>query len=189
MKEDPTAIWLQAGYDLFAATGPAGLKVEVLARRVGISKSSFYHHFADLEVFIGQLLRCHVGRARQLARREAACGSLDPELITVLLEHRTDLLFQRQLRVHRRHGPYAECLAEASGPAAEAFLALWARELPSHLAPHLLGGVFQLALENFYLQLTEATLTREWLSAYFGQLTQLVRALSAGGAPALDGGG
>jgi AcrR family transcriptional regulator len=189
MKEDPTAIWLQAGYALFAATGPDGLKVEVLARKVGISKSSFYHHFADLEVFTRQLLRHHVGQARLLARREAACESLDPGLITVLLEHRTDLLFQRQLRVHRRHGLYAECLVEASGPAAEAFLALWARELPSHLTPHLLGGVFQLALENFYLQLTDATLTREWLSAYFRQLTQLVRTLSAGGAPALDGSG
>nr|WP_245550167.1 TetR/AcrR family transcriptional regulator [Haliscomenobacter hydrossis] len=27
------------------------MKIEVLAKKVGISKSSFYHHFVDLEIF------------------------------------------------------------------------------------------------------------------------------------------
>lgn len=177
MRQDPTTIWRQTGYELFAATGPRGLKVEVLAQRVGISKSSFYHHFADLDVFLEQLLAYHVERAQQLAGREAACRSICPELVTVLLEHRTDLLFQRQLRVHRQDERYHRCLTQASGPPAEAFITLWARELRLELPAHLLRGIFQLALENFYLQLTEATLTREWLTAYFTRLTGLIQAL------------
>ncbi len=46
-------IWIKTGYEIFALSGENGLKIEVLAKKVGISKSSFYHHFADLEIFQG----------------------------------------------------------------------------------------------------------------------------------------
>jgi AcrR family transcriptional regulator len=179
MKKDSTTPWLHTGYALFAAAGPQGVKVEVLAQQVGISKSSFYHHFADLEVFIQLLLAHHLKQAQHLAEKEAACASINPALVTVLLAHKTDLLFQRQLRVHRHHPLYGQCLAEASRPVAQAFMSLWAQELRLELAPHLLNGVFQLALDNFYLQLTEATLNREWLTDYFDQLTRLVKTLGS----------
>jgi AcrR family transcriptional regulator len=179
MKKDSTTIWLHTGYALFAAAGPQGVKVDVLAQQVGISKSSFYHHFADLNVFIQLLLAYHLKQAQQLAVQEAACASINPALITVLLDHKTDLLFQRQLRVHRQHTLYSQCLTEASRPVAQAFMGLWVKELRLELAPHLLNGVFQLALDNFYLQLTDATLNREWLAGYFDQLTRLITTLSA----------
>jgi AcrR family transcriptional regulator len=179
MKPDPTASWLQAGYELFAAAGPAGLKIEVLAKQVGISKSSFYHHFADLEIFRDLLLAYHVRQAHRLAEKEAACACINPALITVLLAHKTDLLFHRQLRVHRHNQLYSQYLAEASAPGARAFIGIWEKELGLELAPHLLGSVYQLALENFFLQLTEATLNREWLSTYFDQLTRLVTTLGS----------
>jgi AcrR family transcriptional regulator len=51
MHNDKKDTWIQAGYALFAEQGPSALKIEVLAKMVGISKSSFYHYFADLEVF------------------------------------------------------------------------------------------------------------------------------------------
>lgn len=51
--------WVEAGYQLFAEHGPKGLKVEVIARHVKKSKSSFYHHFSDLEVFTEELLFFH----------------------------------------------------------------------------------------------------------------------------------
>jgi AcrR family transcriptional regulator len=179
MKSDPTASWLQAGYELFAAAGPAGLKIEVLAKKVGIRKSSFYHHFADLEIFTDLLLAFHVRQAHRLAEKEAACENINPALITVLLAHKTDLLFQRQLRVHRHHPPYSRCLAEASAPGARAFIGLWEKELGLELTPYLMNCVYKLALENFFLQLTEATLNREWLSNYFDQLTRLVTTLGS----------
>ena len=43
--------WLEVGYRCFADRGPNGLKVERLSKKVGKNKSSFYHLFADLEVF------------------------------------------------------------------------------------------------------------------------------------------
>ncbi len=44
-------IWIIKGYETFALFGEKVLKIEKLAKDVGISKSSFYHHFADLDIF------------------------------------------------------------------------------------------------------------------------------------------
>ncbi len=95
-------IWIHTGYDIFAVAGPMGIKVEDLARRVGISKSSFYHHFADLEVFMGFLLTHHLQQSKIIAVKEKSVQNIDPELIHVLLEHKADLLFNRQLRINKQ---------------------------------------------------------------------------------------
>jgi len=58
MKEKEE-IWITKGYGMFALFGEKGLKVEQLSKNVGISKSSFYHHFADLDVFVERLLQHH----------------------------------------------------------------------------------------------------------------------------------
>jgi AcrR family transcriptional regulator len=49
--------WLSKALELFASTGEGGLRVENLARALGISKSGFYFHFKDREDFLQQLLK------------------------------------------------------------------------------------------------------------------------------------
>jgi len=93
--------WIAVGYETFALEGPQALKVEVIARKVQKSKSSFYHHFADLDVFITVLLEYHLQQTQIIAQREAACENILPELVEVLVEVKVDLLFNRQLRVNR----------------------------------------------------------------------------------------
>ena len=48
--------WLQAGFTALAEIGPKGLKAEVLARRIGTTKGSFYWHFQDVEQFHAAML-------------------------------------------------------------------------------------------------------------------------------------
>ena len=48
--------WLKTALDRFAKTGEEGLRVEKLARELGIAKSGFYWHFKDREDFLSQLL-------------------------------------------------------------------------------------------------------------------------------------
>ncbi len=43
--------WIFAGFNALAEHGPSALKAEVLARRVGSSKGSFYWHFPDVAGF------------------------------------------------------------------------------------------------------------------------------------------
>lgn len=43
--------WFGVGCDLLLSQGPRALTVERLCRAAGVTKGSFYHHFADAAVF------------------------------------------------------------------------------------------------------------------------------------------
>lgn len=51
-KED----WLKAGARLLAEFGPQGVTVDALCRHLGVTKGSFYHHFAGYDAFKAALL-------------------------------------------------------------------------------------------------------------------------------------
>lgn len=170
-----TAIWITAGYDAFARNGMNGLKIEVLAKKVGISKSSFYHHFADVDLFLEHLLKQHLLQAEIMAAKEMACNSINPELIEVILAHKTDLLFNRQLRVNRALKAFATVLDKTNKIVGNAFISAWVKDLQLQLSPLQLEGIFSLALENFFLQITPENLNRQWLTAYFDQLNETVK--------------
>lgn len=169
------APWIENGYQTFAEAGPNGLKIERLARLVGKNKSSFYHLFADLDVFTATLLEHHLEQARIIAAKEAACTTLE-EFIDVLVDHKTDLLFNRQLRVHRQRPEFQRCFMKTN----EVFLAsltdLWPALLELPQNTQLAGLILKLSLENFYLQITEETLNQRWLKDYFYELRTLTRA-------------
>ncbi|MGR3760780.1 TetR/AcrR family transcriptional regulator [Roseobacteraceae bacterium NS-SX3] len=48
--------WILEGFNALAEQGPGALKAEVLARRLGSSKGSFYWHFPDVPAFHAALL-------------------------------------------------------------------------------------------------------------------------------------
>lgn len=48
--------WLQQGLRTLAAEGVSALKVGPMAARLGVSRGSFYWHFADIEAFRSDLL-------------------------------------------------------------------------------------------------------------------------------------
>jgi AcrR family transcriptional regulator len=173
--------WLQIAYQRFAHEGPTGLKVEVLAKAVGKSKSSFYHLFADVEVFTEALLAYHLERARLIAERERACQNVVPELLHVLVEFKEDLLFSRQLRVHRQVPAFKHCFEKVNQMVGDAFLDVWAASLDLSEQRHLAREVLALALENFYLQITPNNLNYDWLLQYFSQLRSTVRGLKNSG--------
>lgn len=175
MINDKKLPWIQAAYGLFALEGPSGLKIEVLARQVNKSKSSFYHHFADLEVFTEVLLQYHLERSLIIAERERQCKNVIPELLHLLVEIKEDLLFNRQLRVNRNIPAYKACFEKASAEVGEAILPIWANFLDLSHNPHLAQIVLNQSLENFYLQITKETLTYDWLVNYMGELQMMVK--------------
>jgi AcrR family transcriptional regulator len=48
--------WLSKGLELFAISGAEGLRVEKLARALGIAKSGFYCHFKDRDDLLNHIL-------------------------------------------------------------------------------------------------------------------------------------
>lgn len=69
--------WLDEGLEVLALNGLPGVRIETLARRLGVTKGSFYHHFVDL----GDYRRALLGHYEQTCTREhleanAALGDL-----------------------------------------------------------------------------------------------------------------
>lgn len=159
--------WIQAGYHAYAHQGEAGLKVEVLAKSIGISKSSFYHHFADQEVLVEALFEHHLKQVEVMALAERHACSIDPELIQILLHHREDLLFNRQLRIHQHLPQQAQLLQRTNALFGNEFVLLLARELGITTQLSKIEHIYGLALENFFLQINEQNLEEGWLRQYF----------------------
>jgi AcrR family transcriptional regulator len=170
-------LWLNVGYEIFGRLGPKQLKIEKIAQKVGISKSSFYHHFADLDIFIEHLLEYHIRQSQVIAEKEKKAQNIDPELIQVLIEHKSDLLFNRQLRVNRENKVFAKILEESNRIVGGVFVAIWIRDLSLNITQKQIEGIFELALENFYLQINAENLNYDWLSAYFSNLKRIIQNL------------
>jgi len=166
-------IWIKKGYEIFALEGAKSLKIESLSKKVGISKSSFYHHFADMEVFEEYLLQYHIKQAHVIAEKERQAKNVEPELINVLIAHKIDLLFNRQLRIHGDHKNYADILIKSNVIVGNAFAIVWVKDLNLQLNQKQLEGIFELATENFYLRIHSENLNYSWLVNYFTNLKKI----------------
>lgn len=172
MKE-AEKIWIETGYKCFAFNGPNGLKVERLSKDVGKNKSSFYHLFADLEIFTERLLEFHLSQAKAISKKESNASS-EKELISIILEHKIDLLFNRQLRIHRNHPEFKEYLDRIFQFSIQGLLPVWKNIISLSENGALAQMVLHLSLENFYLQITDETLNELWLKTYFADIRQMV---------------
>ncbi|WP_422858245.1 hypothetical protein ACOKFD_12590 [Flagellimonas sp. S174] len=165
--------WLEVGYTSFAHDGPKGLKVERLSKAVGKNKSSFYHLFADLEVFTECLLELHLRRAKRISTEESKTTT-EEELISIIIAHKIDLLFNRQLRIHRDHDAFKKCLFQINQFSIEGLLPVWKNIISLSGNGPLAKMVLHLSLENFYLQITYENLNRDWLQEYFANIRKMV---------------
>jgi AcrR family transcriptional regulator len=167
-------VWILEGYKLFALQGSTALKIEVLAKLVGKNKSSFYNRFADLEIFTTELLEYHTEQAKIIAEKEAQCTTSE-DLIQVFVEHKTDLLFNRQLRINTNNVEFQKCVEKLDKHALPLFLPLWSKIIGLENNSYLAELVLQLSLQNFYLQINHDNLNAAWLGNYFNQSALLIK--------------
>lgn len=180
-------IWIEAGYQAFAFEGPQALRIEKLARTIEKNKSSFYHFFADLEIFTERLLDVHLEQAKVMSEKESAAKN-ETELTQVLLEHKIDLLFNRQLRVQRDRSDFQACFVKTNEISLPKFMPIWKKVIGLNENNHLAQLVLMLSIENFYLQITDETLNSNWIAAYFEKIREMVRLFKkTNSIPVMDG--
>jgi AcrR family transcriptional regulator len=177
MISDNKEIWIKAGYEIFAISGQEALKIEPLAKKVGKSKSSFYHFFADVEVFVEHLLKFHLIQSESIAKKEQNAATIDPDLINILVEHKIDLLFNRQLRINQNITAFSETLTSSNRIIGDSFVQVWIQDLGLQFSQKQLEAIFSLALENFFLQINTSNLNHPWLKAYFSNLKKVTKNL------------
>jgi len=155
--------WLEQGYKDFAEGGPENLSVNQIAKEIGASRSSFYHHFGDMEIFIDSLLEMHWEIA--LAFNEsgkARCKKLIPDLYDFLAEYSIPLKFARQL-FHNRHIPrYNYLFNKTYLTSGDAFLLrLFANHIGVDISPENLKHLWLTLGEAWYSRLDPADLSAQ----------------------------
>jgi AcrR family transcriptional regulator len=174
MIDSSAAPWLEAGYAAFATRGPQSLRVEQLAREVGISKSSFYHHFTDLPSFIEALLHYHLERVKAEALRARAFRTIDPEFIRLLVEIRMDLMFNWQLRLHREELSYQLCYQRAHTLMEQEVMGIWSEALGIPGEVQLARNIFTVVTDLFYQRFPKDQLTYEWLVSFLQEVNSFM---------------
>ncbi|HMX17583.1 MAG TPA: TetR/AcrR family transcriptional regulator [Rhodocyclaceae bacterium] len=113
------AAWIKAAIDLLADENLDGLRVEVLAKRLGVTKGSFYWHFKDRRDLLDAVLDdWKEGRIRDIRKQTAA----DPGEELAAIRHtiaiysaarnRRGIAIERAFRVWARHDPRAAAVVE-----------------------------------------------------------------------------
>lgn len=122
------------------------------------------------------LLDWHVTRCGIIAQEEKDCETLE-EILVVFLAFKEDLLFHRQLRVHRATPDFEACLDQTTTLLIPAFLLLWMKLLDLPSQSYLAKMILKLSVDNFFLQITPENFQVSWLNNYFKTLIATLRAL------------
>jgi AcrR family transcriptional regulator len=81
------AAWIRAATAMLADSGPDGVRVESLARRLDVTKGSFYWHFEDRQDLLGAILQYwKEGRIRDIVKQTQAASGRELEQIHHVLE-------------------------------------------------------------------------------------------------------
>jgi AcrR family transcriptional regulator len=124
--------WLDRGLKALAAKGAGALKAESLAKSMGVSRGSFYWHFADIAAFRNAILAHwrEVSAERVIADLEAAAEHGNPLLLLLRRTFSSRLTLEKAVRswatfdagartavqaIDRRRMDYIEGRLKASG--------------------------------------------------------------------------
>jgi AcrR family transcriptional regulator len=128
--------WLDHGLKALATRGFSALKAEPLAKEMGVSRGSFYWHFADIGAFHAAVLNRwrEVAAEAIIANVEAATGDDEPLAVLLRRVFSEKLALERAVRswaiadgearyavmaIDRRRLDYVEGLIRARGVAAD----------------------------------------------------------------------
>jgi AcrR family transcriptional regulator len=100
-KSNSKEQWVETGYNVFAKDGLPGIRIEALARMLGLNKSSFYHFFGDLENYKAELIRYHFTNADHLLADISLCTNFDPDYLNTLVRHKVAVIVHMQLVTNR----------------------------------------------------------------------------------------
>ncbi len=174
MKGDKKIIWVEAGYRRFASYGEIGLTVEAIARDLGRNKSSFYHYFGELQVLKADMLQHHLEASNSVGKKIADAEVLDPDALSIVVEHKADFLFHKQLKLATGQ-EYKDCYDKAFEYVRGPLLSKLREEFDLKDKQLFSEALLTLVTDNFLLRIQEATLTIPWLRDYLKELRDLTR--------------
>ena len=112
--------WIESGIDVLARDGLGGLRIEVLAKRCGVTKGSFYWHFKDRQDLLTAMLEYwKEGRIRDIEKTTSVTPGREREQLHFAIEvygasrNRKGMAIELAVRDWARHDPQAATFVEA----------------------------------------------------------------------------
>ncbi len=112
--------WVDEAIDVLAKEGVTGLRVEVLAKRCGVTKGSFYWHFKDRQALLDAVLeQWKIGRIRDIEKTTAVTPGNERDQLHYAIEvygasrNRKGMSIELAVRDWARHDPRAASFVEA----------------------------------------------------------------------------
>ncbi len=108
--------WLDLGLKTLARHGFTALKAEPLAKAMGVSRGSFYWHFADIGAYRAAILKHwrDVAAERIIANLEAASKDDDPLLLLLRRTFSSRLALENAVRTWATLDPLARAAVQAT---------------------------------------------------------------------------
>ncbi|RIX43543.1 MAG: TetR/AcrR family transcriptional regulator [Rhodocyclales bacterium GT-UBC] len=112
--------WVETAIDVLAKEGVTGLRVEVLAKRCGVTKGSFYWHFKDRQDLLEAVLeRWKEGRIRDIEKTTTVAPGQELEQLHYAIEvygasrNRKGMSIELAVRDWARHDSLAAAVVES----------------------------------------------------------------------------
>ena len=112
--------WIEAAIEVLARDGVSGLRVELLAKRCGVTKGSFYWHFKDRQALIDAVLEFwKEGRIRDIEKTTAVLPGKERDQLHYLIEvygasrNRKGMAIELAVRDWARHDAQAAAIVES----------------------------------------------------------------------------
>ncbi|MBL8430971.1 MAG: TetR/AcrR family transcriptional regulator [Dechloromonas sp.] len=112
--------WIESAIDVLARDGLGGLRIEVLAKRCGVTKGSFYWHFKDRQDLLTAMLDYwKEGRIRDIEKTTSVTPGREREQLHFAIEvygasrNRKGMAIELAVRDWARHDPQAATVVEA----------------------------------------------------------------------------
>ncbi len=112
--------WVETAIDVLAREGVSGLRVEVLAKRCGVTKGSFYWHFKDRQALLDAVLeRWKAGRIIDIEKTTAVTPGNEREQLHYAIEvygasrNRKGMSIELAVRDWARHDVRAAAVVES----------------------------------------------------------------------------
>lgn len=112
--------WVEAAIDVLGRDGIGGLRVEVLAKRCGVTKGSFYWHFRDRQDLLDAVLeRWKQGRIQDIEKVTTIVPGHERDQLHHAIEvygasrNRRGMAIELAVRDWARHDPQAAAVVES----------------------------------------------------------------------------
>ena len=162
----PRHRWVDEGLQALASGGPDSVRVEALAKRLGVTKGGFYGHFADRNALLAEMLEAWERASTDdvLARIESEGGDARARLRRAGALTFSDKLLPVDLAIRdwaRRDAAVAECLRRVDNRRMDYLRSQFAEFVidPSEVEARSTLA-FTLAIGNHFLAADHGTLTR-----------------------------